>query len=439
LIRMEPHGPFLPYKVCLMKRPAVCFLGLCLGLLLAGCRQQPEARLTFAVGGAPAELDVWEEFVERFSEQTGIAVEMLRQPTDSNQRRQGLLIPLKARQADPDVFLMDVVWLAQFAASGWLLALDEAAAAESLSRVVELIDRHDGELVALPVNVDAGLLYYRKDLLERYGFAGPPATWAELAAQARTVQSGERPEHPGFWGYVWQGAEYEGLVCVFLEVAASAGRGLVEDGIFTLDRPANRKALAFLTGLIHDEPISPPNTYTQMKEEEVREAFQSGRALFERNWPYAWAQHQAAGSPVAGKTGIAPLPHFPGQEPAATLGGWHIGISRCTDRPEQARELLRYVTSFAVQKKMALRLGWNPGNRDVYHDPQVLAELPYLAQLRGIFDHAVARPVLPYYNQVSEVLQRHLNAALAGWVSPEEALRQAQAEIGTVAARYRLH
>ncbi len=421
-----------------MKRSAVWILALCLGLLLAGCRQQPEARLTFAVGGAPAELDVWEEFVRRFSVQTGIAVEMLRQPTDSNQRRQGLLIPLKSSQADPDVFLMDVVWLAQFSASGWLLPFDEAAA-EFFPRVLDLVDRHGGELVALPVNVDAGLLYYRQDLLDRYGFVGPPATWAELVAQARTVQTGERSEHPGFWGYVWQGAEYEGLICNFLEVAASAGGEIVEDGNFVLDRPANRQALAFLTGLIHDEPISPPNTFTQMKEEEVREAFQGGRALFERNWPYAWAQHQAPSSPVAGKTGIAPLPHFPGEESAATLGGWHIGISRYTDRPEQARELVRYVTSFAVQKEMALRLGWNPGRRDVYRDPQVLAELPYLEQLRGIFDHAVARPVLPYYTQVSQVLQRHLNAALAGWVPPEEALRQAQAEIEAVTARYRLH
>jgi multiple sugar transport system substrate-binding protein len=421
-------------RMCLVPRPAV--LMLCLLLLLSGCRRKPAARLTFAVGGAPAELDVWEEIVRQFTEQTGIAVELLRQPTDSNQRRQGLLIPLKARQPDPDVFLMDVVWLAQFADSGWLLPLDEDAA-PFWPRVVRLVDRRGGKLLALPINVDAGLLYYRKDLLKRYGFAGPPATWGELLREARTVQSGERRHHPGFWGYLWEGAEYEGLVCSFLEVAASAGGGIVEDGKIRLDRPANRRALAFLTALIRRARISPPNTYTQMREEEVRRAFQSGRALFERNWPYAWALHQAAGSAVAGKTGIAPLPHFPGQESAATLGGWHIGISRYTDRPAQARALVRYLTSDAVQKEMALHLGWNPGRRDLYHDPRVLAALPYLRPLRRVLAHAVARPVLPYYGQISRILQRHLNAALAGWVSPGKALRQAQAEIGTVTARYR--
>jgi multiple sugar transport system substrate-binding protein len=419
-----------------MKRSSIWIFSLCFCLFLGGCGQKTEARLTFAVGGTPAELDVWEEILQGFTMQTGIPVEMLRQPTDSNQRRQGLLIPLKARQGDPDVFLMDVVWLAQFSASGWLLPLNEDGGA-FLPRVVDLVDCRDGELVALPVNVDVGLLYYRKDLLARYGFAGPPATWADLVAEARAVQKGERSANPDFWGYVWQGAEYEGLVCNFLEVAASAGGGILEDGKIALDLPANSKALAFLTGLIHYEPISPPNTFTQMREEEVRQYFQSGRALFERNWPYAWALQQAADSPVAGKTGIAPLPHFPGGESAATLGGWHIGISRYTDRPKQAGELVRYLTSFAVQKEMALRLGWNPGRRDVYKDPLVLAELPYLRQLRKILDHAIARPVLPYYSQVSRILQRHLDAALAGWVSPEEALRRAQTEIEAVTARYR--
>ncbi|MEJ2698699.1 MAG: ABC transporter substrate-binding protein, partial [Desulfuromonadales bacterium] len=318
----------------------------------------------------------------------------------------------------------------------WLLPLEEDSGA-FLPRVVELVDRCNGKLVALPVNVDVGLLYYRKDLLARYGFAGPPATWSELVAEARAVQKGERSGDPDFWGYVWQGAEYEGLVCNFLEVAASAGGGILENGQIVLDRPPNRKALAFLTGLIHHDPISPPNTFTQMKEEQVRQYFQSGRALFERNWPYAWALHQAADSPVAGNTGIAPLPHFPGGESAATLGGWHIGISRYTDCPKQAGELVRYLTSFAVQKGMALRLGWNPGRRDVYKDPRVIARLPYLRELRKVLNHAVVRPVLPYYGQISQILQRHLDAALAGWVPPEEALRKAQTEIEAVTARYR--
>lgn len=222
-------------------------------------------------------------------------------------------------------------------------------------------------------------------------------------------------------------------------MTASADGAIADGGVFVLDQPSNRQALSLMVGFIHRETISPPNTFTQMKEEEVREVFQNGQALFERNWPYAWPLHQAEGSPVAGKTGIAPLPHFPDGVPAATLGGWHVGISKYSDRPEEAHRLVRFIVSDAVQKELALRLGWNPGRSGVYRDPAVLQWLPYLGTLREIFDNAVARPVLPYYNQVSQVVQRHLNAALAGWVSPEESLRQGQEEIEAVTARYRVH
>jgi multiple sugar transport system substrate-binding protein len=170
--------------------------GLILCLLLGGCEPERERRLTFAVGGAPAELEFWEELIEEFSRESGVEVELMRQPTDSDQRRQGLVIPLKAGQADPDVFLMDVVWLAQFSASGWLEPLGARMENSGLEegvfsrKVIEAADRHEGELVALPVYVDGGLLYYRRDLLEKYGLPGPPRTWGQLVSYSLRVQAG---------------------------------------------------------------------------------------------------------------------------------------------------------------------------------------------------------------------------------------------------------
>jgi len=416
---------------------------LLLLLLPAACSRRQEPTLTFAVGGAPAELDFWERLLAQFMAETGIAVEMLRQPTDSDLRRQGLVIPLQAGQDDPDVFLMDVVWLAQFAASDWLRPLTPMMRREGLDeevffqRVVDLVDRRQGELVALPVYIDGGLLYYREDLLRRHGFSGPPATWPELAEQALRIQEAERRERPGFFGFVWQGAQYEGLICNFLEFAAANGGGILgPGGEVAIDTGANREALAFMRDLIHRLRISPPSTYTEMKEEEAREAFQQGAALFERNWPYAWSLHHREGSPVAGRVGIAPLPRFPGGRSVAALGGWHVGISRHTDAPEAAWRLVSFLTSYAVQKQLALHLGWNPGRRDLYRDPQVLADLPHFGELREVFDHALPRPVVPYYTQLSEVLQRRLNAVLAGREAPAEALAAAQREVRDIAQRY---
>ncbi len=411
--------------------------------VLAGCAGKEEA-VTLAVGGTPNELDFWEVIIGEFEKESGINVELQRQPTDTDQRRQSLVLALKSGHRNPDVFLMDVAWIAQIAASGWLEPLDEHVRGAGMdldaffTRVVDLADRYDGKLVALPVYVDGGLLYYRKDLLSRHGIDRPPDTWQELIRYSLKVQEKVRADNPAFHGFVWQGAQYEGLICNFQEFAASNGGGIVgPDGRIALDTPANREALRLMYDLIHTHGVSPPNTFTEMKEEEVRLAFQRGDALFERNWPYAWSLHQADGSGVQDAVGIVPLPHFPSGRSASTLGGWHVGISAFSDVTGPSFQLVEFLTSFPVQKKLAMELGWNPGRKDVYTDSEVVAKFPHFDVLRAVFDNALPRPNLPYYTQVSKVLQQHLNAALAGQVTPEKALADAQRDAEKVVKRYK--
>jgi multiple sugar transport system substrate-binding protein len=397
------------------------------------CSKESEG-ITLMIGGAPAELDHWEKIIGEFTDSTGIGVGLMRQPTDTDQRRQSLIVPLKAGESDPDVFLMDIVWIGQFAASGWLEALDGRIADDEFSLepffgdMIEFADRYGGNLVALPVYIDAGLLYYRTDLLDRYGYDGPPETWSELVDMSKRVQAAERKTRPEFWSFVWQGAQYEGLVCTFLEFALSNGGGLVDmDGNITLDSQPNIEALRFMRALIDDHAISPPNTYTEMKEEEVRSFFQGGNALFERNWPYAWGLHQHEGSPVRGKVGIALLPRFEEGSHVAALGGWHAGISGSSDNKGEAWELVKYIVSRQVQLGFALELGWNPSRLDIYDSPEIAAAVPHLVDLKKVFQTAAARPNLPYYSLFSRVVQQKVNAALSGIVTPETALREAQA------------
>ncbi len=158
--------------------------------LICACGSANNEPVVFAVGGAPSEVAFWEELLRDFQQQSGIRVELLRQPSDTDQRRQGLVIALNARMPDPDVFLMDVAWMGLFVASGWLEPLeDEVDAAPFFQRVIRLVDRHQGQLMALPVYLDGGILYYRRDLLERFQLPGPPGTWNELLSQALTVQN----------------------------------------------------------------------------------------------------------------------------------------------------------------------------------------------------------------------------------------------------------
>ena len=413
--------------------------------LLIGCTKKGEKAIVFAVGGAPNEIDFWEDLITSFEKKEGIKVNILRQPTDTDQRRQGLLIPLKSKQPDPDAFLMDVVWIAQFAASGWLEPLDRYFKDSNMhdhlyfEKVIRLADRYQGNLVALPVYIDAGLLYYRKDLLEQYGYRRPPQTWSQLVTCAVQIQEKMRQINPVFYGFVWQGAQYEGLICNFLEFAGSNGGVMaIQDGRIRLKTPENIQGTRLMHDLIHQYAISPLNTFTEMKEEETRLFFHQGNALFLRNWPYAWALYQSDTSDLKDRVGIAPLPHFPSGESVSTLGGWHIGMSRYSDAKALTWKFIRFVVSFKTQKALALGLGWNPARIAVYADPDVLQKMPHFGPLKDVFVNARPRPNLPYYSQVSEVLQEQLNAVLAGQTAPEMGLEKAEKEAQKIIERYQM-
>lgn len=395
--------------------------------------------MVFAVGGAPAELAFWEEVVRDFATATGVQVELLRRPADTDQQRQGLIIALKAGMANPDVFLMDVAWVGLFAASNWLSPLESVERSAFFAEILQMVDVHNGQLLALPVYQDAGLLYYRHDLLEKFAIPQPPDTWQELLQQAEFVQREMRKENPHFYGFVWQGRQYEGLITNFQEFAGDHGGFVVEtDGRtrIVLDLPQNRAALQFMHDLIWTHQVSPPATYTEMQEEETRLMFQKGHALFERNWPYAWALHQQPDSPVRGKIGVTLPPASRGAEPASALGGWHIGVSSFSDVKPLAMAFVQYVCSAPVQKRMLLRLGWNPGRRDLYADPEVLQHAPHLPVLQKALQTAKPRPVLPYYSQLSAIVQGRLNSVLAGRYAAAGALREAEREIAILLARY---
>jgi len=193
---------------------------VCVALAFAACTSgKPE--LVFSVGGAPTELEFWQKAISRFKEKTGITVRLVRQPIDTDQRRQSILVPLKAEIKNPDIFLMDIAWIPQFAASGWLQDLRPYVEKDAFDmsvfwkNIIDSADTYNGKLIALPVYIDAGVFYYRKDLLKKYG-ESVPKYWEEVVKIGRKVQAKEREKNSKFYAFVWQGGQYEGLICDFL-------------------------------------------------------------------------------------------------------------------------------------------------------------------------------------------------------------------------------
>ena len=232
-----------------------------------------------------------------------------------------------------------------------------------------------------------------------------PRTWEELDAEARKIQTGERAAgNEKMWGYVWQGRAYEGLTCDALEWVSSYNGGTVIDdkGRVTIDNPGAVKALevsAKWVGTIT------PKAVLNYGEEEARGVFQSGNAVFMRNWPYVWAMANHEGSPVKGKVGVAALPKGGADgHAAAALGGWQLAVSRYSQKPQLAADLVMYLTSAQVQKMRAVKASYNPTIPALYQDKDIIAANPFMAGLLPTFSAAVARPSTVTgvkYNQVS--------------------------------------
>ena len=254
--------------------------------------------------------------LERFmTRNPGVRVELRQTPDDATQRHQLYVQWLVARAGDPDVLQLDVVWTPEFAAAGWLLPLDRFAPdTGAYFDAVVGADRWRDTLFALPWFVDVGLLYRRTDLVPD----APRRLEALPGIAAAAVAAEGAPEY----GWVWQGARYEGLVTVYLEIlTAFGGRILDDSGRVVVDQPAAVRALTFLRDAIASPRVSPREVLT-WHEEESRFAFQNGQAVFMRNWPYAAALlADSSQSRVAGQVGVSPMPAAAGGRSAAALGG----------------------------------------------------------------------------------------------------------------------
>jgi trehalose/maltose transport system substrate-binding protein len=391
-------------------------------LLLAAAAQS--ATLSISCGAVGRELELCREGVRAWERKTGHAVRLVSAPNSSSERLALYQQLLAARAPDIDVLQIDVVWPAILARHLVDLAPHAKSQRGHHFRLLVANNTVNGRLVAMPWFADAPLLYFRKDLLARHRLA-VPHDWEALAAAARRIQDAERAGgHAGLWGYVWQGRAYEGLTCGALEWIASEGGGRVveEDGRISVDNARAARALERAARWVG--AISPPGVLNYA-EEETRGVFQSGNAVFMRNWSYAWPLANAAGSPVRGMVGVAPMPAGGSGRRAATLGGWQLAVSRYSAHPELAAELVMHLASAAEQKRRAIAGGYPPTIPALYRDAEVLRANPFYGALAEAIEHSVPRPSAVTgrrYNRVSSAFWNAAHEVLAGETDAPSAL-----------------
>jgi multiple sugar transport system substrate-binding protein len=400
--------------------------------IIVGCSPSREGMrdgtvIVFKHGKIAGNPEPFRRLLTRFErENPGIKVKDETLPASTDEQHQFYVINLEGKSADFDVLSMDVIWVQEFARAGWLEEVSHLLAPGEENAFfpgpMQAVT-YEGKPYAIPWYIDAGLLYYRKDVLKRYG-RRVPRTWQELVDTAKYITERERQ----LYGFIWQGKQYEGLVCNVLEYFWSNGGGVLRDGRVVIDSQQNREALAFVRDLIAKYGVTPP-LVTTSTEETTRRLFGSGKALFMRNWPYAYDIFQRTDSSVRGKAGVAALPSFPGGRPASTLGGWQLGINRFSHNREAAEKFVQFLTSPSAQKELARTVGYKPTRKSLYKDPDLLREQPFITSLYGIFLEARPRPVTPYYMMITQVMQPEFSSVVSGIKKAEDALGSAQKQI----------
>ncbi len=366
-----------------------------------------------------------------------VTVEVV-QGGESTDDRFALYLQLfEARSSDADVLEIDIIWpgdLGEHLIDLYQYEGFREAAQEHFPSIVEN-NTVDGKLVGMPLYVGAGLLYYRTDLLEKYGFDGPPATWAELEEMATTIMEGEGANNPDFTGYVWQGEAYEGLTCDALEWVASFGGGSIvsPEGEIEVYNDQAIEALETAAGWVGT--IS-PRAVTGFQEEDARRIFAAGNAAFMRNWEYAYSLLDVEDSAVTTKVvSVGPLPagSAAGGTSAATLGGWQMSVSKYSSNPVVAADFVRFTTSYDEQLSRAIETSSPPTIEAIYNDPQLLeSSVGWFQDMLPVLQNSVPRPSTasaPRYNEVSKAFYTAVHGVLSGSTDAESALAELEFEL----------
>jgi trehalose/maltose transport system substrate-binding protein len=363
-------------------------------------------------------LQVLREILDQFEENTGNKVTIVPMPTSTTDQFGQYRLWLAAQNTDIDVYQTDVIWAPQLA--NQLVDLTAATRDVIGAHFPSIIESQtvDGRLVALPVFTDAPALYYRKDLLDKYG-AKVPTTWAELTETAKFVMDKEREAgNADMWGFVFQGNAYEGLTCNALEWVKSNGGGQIiePDGTISINNPQAAAAVEMAKGWVGT--ISPPGVLAY-QEEEARGVWQTGNSVFMRNWPYAYSVGNGEDSAVKGKFDVTTLPAGSGEgaRSAATLGGWNLAVSKYSNNPEAAIELVKWIASPEMQKYRTLRTSNLPTIQALYEDADIAREQPIIPRWKDVFLNAVPRPSAPVkikYNEVSNQFWTAVHKTMSG-------------------------
>jgi multiple sugar transport system substrate-binding protein len=420
-------------ETAMKRRLLVATLALSAALMAGEALAQTKLRV-FS-GGQNQRPDLMRKLFDDYQRANpGVTIEIETGGATSELQRQYLSTVLNAKDPSIDLYLIDIVNPAQYFGAGWLEPLntwfgDSAAAMKPYLPVYASSNVVEGKIAAMPAFADAMFMYFRKDLLDKHKIA-EPKTWDELVAAARKVQQAEG--NPNLQGLSIQGAPIEGTVCTFLLPYWSQGKDFNDAaGKLTLDRAAAASGLRQWLAMV-DAGVVKRNV-AEVKTADTLNEFKAGQVVFAINWSFAWDRFKDdADSQVKGKVGVMPLPAVAGGRSATCIGGWQWAMSAFSRHKPEAAKLLRFLTTPAASRHLAVEGALLPTYAEVYTDAAVLQTAPWFREAARAVSGGRSRPMSRDYGQVSDVIRTTTSAVLARTKTPEEGVAEIEGRLRRV-------
>src|SRR5215204_4819893 len=397
------------------------------------------SKLIFSMGSP---VPTYDALLNKFNKQNKGEIEatLREMPANATTHYDKLTTEFQAGGGEIDVIGGDVIWAIQFAAQGYIQDLsDDFPESEQKKFLPAPISAmiYEGKTYGIPYFTDAGVLYYRKDLLEKAGFSEPPETWDELKEMALKTAKDTGTKN----GFVFQGMNYEGGVCNGCEYIWTHGGEVLSDvtsGKVVIDSSEAVAGLETYASMVADGVA--PEAVANYDETTSEPVFGAGDAVFMRDWPGFYGllgiPAKDGGYPnlKPEQVGVAQIPTAePGMQSYSTLGGCILYNTATTDSQEEALTFAQFMTANAQEKQLAIDGGQRPTRKALYEDPDVQEALPGIElQQKILFDNAKSRPVTEYYGDMSLELAEQFNNVVTGDTSPQQAVETLQKDLTSI-------
>lgn len=356
-------------------------------------------------------------------------------PVDTGKAFEQLKTQFQAGSNKVDVIMGDIIWPSQFAAAGWIADLSKRftkAEQEAFIPGVVAGNTYEGKAYGVPWFTDAGMLYYRSDLLEAAGYGQPPATWDELREMAAKIQRDAGTKN----GFVFTGAQYEGGTQLGIEFIRTSGGDVLDGDKVVIDSPEAIKGLTIQQSLVADGIA--PEAVANFQENEASGAFMNGDAVFMRMWPFAydWLGDKKKSKLVEDQVGLTQVPVAESNLPRVNLGGgFNFFVNVDSDDQDKDWELIQFMTAPAQQKQLALEASLLPTRPELYSDPEIIDKLPAVRLGKEAIRNTTTPPVSPYYSDMSLAMAKQFHSNVLGDTSPEDVVSTLKEQLQSIIDR----